>query len=192
VNAQEEELPVPGVYRIIPEQSKIQIKAGTAGVFGFMGHGHTIVPKTFSGQLTMSPQNTPLPALTLRIDAKSLQETADFKAEDKIKIEKQLHEEVLETTRYPEILFQSTGVRYTMRPGHVFETQIEGDLTLHGVTRKITIPATVLDTGPSLRASGRVKLERKDYNIETKSAGGGTVKVDKTLEVDFDIVLQPQ
>ena len=188
--AQDEELPAPGVYKIVPDQSKIQIKAGTAGVFGFMGHGHTIVPQKFSGELKLSPQNTPSPALTMRIDATSLQETAEFKPEEKTQIEKELHETVLETAKYPEILFQSTGVQYKMSPGHVFDTIIDGDLTLHGVTKKTTISARILDTGPNLRASGQFKLNRKDFNIEPKSVAGGTVKVDKTLEIDFDVVLQ--
>ena len=190
--AQEEELPKAGRYRIVPEESKLEIHAGTAGVFGFMGHGHTMVPKVFNGEMDFNPQN-PVPAtVTLRIDARSLQETAEFKPDEKATIEKQLHQEVLETTKYPEITFQSTGVRYTRSPGHVFDAQIDGDLTLHGVTKRITVPARILDTGPNLRVSGKVKVDRKEYNIEPKSAAGGTVKVDKTLEVSFDLVLLPQ
>ena len=188
--AQEEALPPPGVYKVVTEQSKIQIKAGSAGVFGFMGHPHTIVPQKFSGELKMSPQNTPPAVLTLRIDATSLVEAGEFKPEDKATIEKQLHAEVLETSKYQEIVFQSTSIQYKTSPGHVFDAQIEGDLTLHGVTKKIMVPARILDTGPSLRASGQVKVNRKDFNIEPKSVAGGTVKVDKTLEVDFDLILQ--
>ena len=190
IGSAQEELPAPGVYKIIPEQSKIQVKAGTAGVFGFMGHGHTIVPQKFSGELKLSPQNTAPPALTLRIDATSLQEVAEFKPEEKATIEKELHETVLETSKYPEILFQSTGVQYKMSPGHVFDAVIDGDMTLHGLTKKMTVSVRVLDTGPNLRASGQFKLNRKDFNIEPKSVAGGTVKVDKTLEINFDLVLQ--
>ena len=70
--AQEDELPKAGRYRIVPEESKLQIHAGTAGVFGFMGHGHSMVPKIFSGDVDLNPQN-PVPAtVSLRIDAKSL------------------------------------------------------------------------------------------------------------------------
>ena len=187
--AQEEELPKAGRYRIVPEESKLEIHVGTAGVFGFMGHGHTMVPKVFTGEVDLNPQNPVTATVTLRIDAKSLHETAEFKPDEKATIEKQLHQEVLETTRYPEITFQSTAFRYTRSPGHVFDAQIEGDLTLHGVTKKITVPARILDTGPNLRVSGEVKIDRREYNIEPKAAAGGTVKVDKTLEVSFDLVL---
>jgi polyisoprenoid-binding protein YceI len=191
LNAQEE-LPKSGRYRIVPSQSKISIHVGTAGVLGFMGHGHTMVPTTFSGDMELNPKNTVPATLALRIDATSLHETAQFKPEEKATIEKQLHGEVLETAKYPEITFKSTGFQYSMHPGHVFDTQIQGDLTLHGVTKKITVPARVLDTGPNLRATGEVKINRKDYNIEPKDAAGGTVKVDKTLEVSFDLVFLPE
>jgi polyisoprenoid-binding protein YceI len=190
--AQDEELPKTGRYQIVPEESKLQIHTGTAGVFGFMGHGHTMVPKVFSGEMELNPQN-PVPAtVTLRIDAKSLHETADFKPEEKAIIEKELHQDVLETTKYPEIIFQSTGVRYKQSPGHVFDVQIDGDLTMHGVTKRITVPARILDTGPNLRVSGKVKIDRREYNIEPQAAAGGTVKVDKNLEVSFELVLLPQ
>ena len=186
----QEELPAAGHYRIIPEKSKIEILIGTAGVFGFMGHGHTIVPKAYDGEMELKPKDNVPATLSIRIDATSLQETADFKQEDKNTIEKQLHGEVLETAKYPEITFHSTGIQYSMSPGHVFDTQISGDLTLHGVSKKITVPARVVDAGDHLRASGKFKINRKDYNIEPKTAAGGTVKVDKVMEVSFELVLQ--
>jgi len=191
LNAQED-LPKAGRYAVVPDQSRIEIKAGTSGMLGFMGHGHTIAPKVFSGELDLKPQETIPAVVSIRIDATSLHETADFKPEDKNKIETQMHGEVLETTKYPEISFQSTSVQYSKSPGHVFDAQIEGDLALHGVTRKITVPARIIDDGTNLRVTGEFEINRQDHKIETKSAGGGTVKVSKKLEVSFNLVLKLQ
>lgn len=188
----QEELPKAGRYAIVPDQSKIEVKAGTSGMLGFMGHGHTIAPKVFSGEMELKPQDKIPAVISIRVDAASLNETAEFKPEDKTKIETQLHGEVLETKTYSEISFQSTGVKYTASPGHAFNVQIEGDLTLHGVKGKITVPARVIDDGTNLRATGKFEIKRADYKIETKSAGGGTVKVSKNLEVSFDLLLKPQ
>jgi polyisoprenoid-binding protein YceI len=191
LNAQEQ-LPKAGRYAIVPDKSRIEIKAGTSGMLGFMGHGHTIAPKSFNGDIQLTPKEKIPATVSVRIDAASLHEIAEFKPEDKNKIETQMHGEVLETTKYPEITFQSTNIQYKESPGHVFDVQIEGDLALHGVTRKVTVPARVIDDGTNLRATGKFEINRQDYKVETKSAGGGTVKVSKTLEVSFDLLLKPQ
>ncbi len=185
------DLPKAGHYAIVPEESKIQITAKTSGMFGFLGHDHLIVPKTFSAEAEVQPQESVPAVVSIRIDATSLYEAEpEFKPEDKQKIEAQMHSEVLETAKYPEILFKSTKVTYTKSPEHVYDTKIEGDLSLHGVTRKITVPTRITEDGANLRAAGKFEVQRADYKIETKSAGGGTVKVGKTLEVTFNIVLK--
>jgi polyisoprenoid-binding protein YceI len=191
LNAQEE-LPKAGRYSIVPGQSRIEVKAGTSGMLGFMGHGHMIAPKTFSGEMELTPKEKIPAKVSVRVDASSLQETAEFKPEEKTKIETQLHAEVLETKKYSEISFQSTNVTYTASPGHAFDVKIEGDLALHGVSRKISVPARIIDDGTNLRATGKFEINRQDYKVETKSAGGGTVKVSKTLEINFDLLLKPQ
>ena len=188
----QENLPAPGIYKVVAEESRIEIHVGTAGVLGFMGHGHTMRPEVFSGELQLKPQAAAPASVHITIDAASLRETAEFKPEEKATIEKQLHGDVLQTKTYPEISFRSTGVKFSVSPGHVYDAQIEGELAMHGITRKITIPTRVTDAGNQLRATGKFEVNRKDYNIETKDAGGGTVKVDKTLEVSFELVLRPQ
>ncbi len=185
------ELPKAGHYSIVLEESKIQITTKTSGMFGFLGHDHLIVPKSFSAEAEVQPQDAAPASVTIRIDATSLYEAAtEFKPEEKQKIETQMHSDVLETAKYPEILFKSIKVTYTKSPEHVYDTKIEGDLSLHGVTRKITVPTRITEDGANLRASGKFEIQRADYKIETKSAGGGTVKVGKTLEVTFNIVLK--
>jgi polyisoprenoid-binding protein YceI len=188
----QQELPKAGRYTSVPDQSRIEVKAGTSGMLGFMGHGHTIAPKVFSAEMEMTPKEKIPAKLSVLVDATSLYEAAEFKPEDKKKIETQMHGEVLETTKYPEISFQSTNVQYKESPGHVFDVQIEGDLALHGITHKVTVPARIIDDGTNLRATGKFEINREDYKVETKSAGGGAVKVAKKLEIIFDILLKPQ
>jgi polyisoprenoid-binding protein YceI len=184
-----QELPPSGKYQIVVAESKIQVRAGTSGMLGFLGHDHVIEPKTFTGEMTFAPGQSIAASLTIRIDAASLIESGEFDANDKQKIEQQL-QEVLETQKYPEILFQSTNVTYTSSPGHVFDAQIEGNFTLHGITRKIKIPARVIPDGNTLRTTGSFEINRESYKIEAKSAGAGTVKVSKTLDATFSIVLK--
>jgi polyisoprenoid-binding protein YceI len=180
-----------GHYKIVPEQSRIDVKTGTAGLLGFAGHPHDIVPSTLSGEVTIAPPNAPGTTVAIRIVSASMKETGDFNEKEKQEIESQMHDTVLESAKFPEITFQSTSVKYSEGVGHVIDATIEGDLALHGVTKKITVPARITIDGELLRATGSIKINRPDYKIETKSAGGGTVKVAKTIDINFEFVLKP-
>jgi polyisoprenoid-binding protein YceI len=180
-----------GRYTIVPEESRVEIQTGTAGLLKFAGHGHEIVPSTFSGEVTIQPPGQAGTNVRVRISSASLKETGDFSDKDKQEIESQMHDSVLEAAKFPEIAFQSTSVKYSESIGHVYDAVIEGQLSLHGIARKITVPARITQNGNLLRATGSFKIDRPDYKIETKSAGGGTVKVSKTIDINFEFVLKP-
>ena len=66
--------------------------------------------------------------------------------------------------------------------------KLTGDLTLHGVTRKIEIPATVTLNEDELRAIGKFSIDRDDYKVKATSAAHGMVRVSGTVKFEFDIV----
>ena len=72
--------------------------------------------------------------------------------------------------------------------GSQFEAKIGGDLTLHGVTRHIVIPAQVTLSGDTLKAVGEFTVNRGDYNVHATSALHGTIRVRDKLKFTFDIV----
>ena len=51
---------------------------------------------------------------------------------------------------FPDITFESTTVVLDNRPQQGIVYQVTGDLTMHGVTRQITLPIQLLGEGPSL------------------------------------------
>ena len=66
--------------------------------------------------------------------------------------------------------------------------KIDGDLTLHGVTKRITIPAVVTLSGDTLRAVGEFSIDRDDFNVKATSAFHGMVRVRNKVKFEFDIV----
>ncbi|MCI0618622.1 hypothetical protein L0244_37065, partial [bacterium] len=52
------DLPVAGNYIVVAEKSSIQVKAGTSGAFGFLGHGHIMSAKTFKGVVNVKPKES--------------------------------------------------------------------------------------------------------------------------------------
>jgi polyisoprenoid-binding protein YceI len=124
----------------------------------------------------------------MKIRADSLVETRDvFTEQQKQIIDKEIREIVLETSKYPEISFKSTQVTGQLNSGQ-FEARIEGDLTLHGVTRHVVVPAQVTLKGNDLRAQGTFEIERSDYNVKATSAFHGTIRVRDKLKFTFDVV----
>ena len=95
---------------------------------------------------------------------------------------------MLEPEKYPEIVFKSTAVTGKTRSDGQYDLKIAGDLTLHGVTRQIVIPATVTLAGNNLRAVGEFSIDRSDFNVKATSAFHGMVRVRKKVKFTFDIV----
>jgi polyisoprenoid-binding protein YceI len=175
-------------FEIDPGRSKFMVKASRGGLAWFKGHDHHIAVRDFSGAAELTPDVLNPASLQMTIRAASLEETSDvFTPQQKGIINKELGEIVLETAKYPEITFKSTEVKGGLKNGQ-FEIKIGGDITLHGVTRRIEIPATVTVEGGSLRAKGEFSLDRSDFNVKATSAFHGLVRVRNKLKFTFDIV----
>lgn len=175
-------------YRIDPGKSTFMVRAFAGGLLWFKGKDHFIAVRDFSGEATLT-EGTIVPAtLQLTIKSDSLVETRDiFTEQEKQIINKELREIVLQPDKYPEITFKSTNITGKLNSTGQFETRIDGDLTLHGVTRRITIPADVTVSGSDLRARGDFTVERSDFNVKATSAVHGMVRVRDKLKFTFDI-----
>jgi polyisoprenoid-binding protein YceI len=177
-------------YRLDAGRSRFMVRAFAGGPLWFKGHDHFIAVRDFTGEAQLTPGAISPASLQMTIRADSLVETRDvFTEQQKQIINKELREIVLETAKYPEITFKSTDVVGSLNGGQ-FEAKIGGDLTLHGVTRHIIIPAQVTLSGDTLRARGEFTVNRGDYNVKATSAVHGLVRVRDKLKFTFDIVAQ--
>jgi polyisoprenoid-binding protein YceI len=175
-------------YRLDASRSKFMVRAFAGGPLWLKGHDHFVAARDFSGDVQITPGASPPASLLMTVRSESLVETRDvFTPQQKQIIDKELREIVLETAKYPEITFKSTEVTGDITGGQ-FEAKVGGDLTLHGVTRHIVIPATVTLDGGELRARGEFTISRRDYNVKATSAFHGLVRVRDRLKFTFDIV----
>ena len=92
--------------------------------------------------------------------------------------------------RYPEITFQSTAIR----PLDEDTFEIEGDLSIHGVTRSLTLNAEVEGTetdpqgNPRVGLSASAQISRSDYEMKFNMAlGSGNVVVGDKVKVLLEI-----
>jgi polyisoprenoid-binding protein YceI len=177
-------------YRIDPAKSKFMVHANRTGLAWFRGHSHRIAVRDFSGEASLTPDVINPASLQMTVQAASLEETDPvFTQQQKDIINKELKEIVLHPDKYPEITFQSTGVKGGLKNGK-FEVVINGNLNLHGVTKPIEIPATVTLEGNNLRATGEFDIDRDDFGVEATSAFHGLVRVKNNLKFVFDIIAE--
>jgi polyisoprenoid-binding protein YceI len=98
--------------------------------------------------------------------------------------------------KFPEITFKSTSVKATARK-NVYD--VTGDLTMRGVTKRVTLPVELLGFGKdpwgNTRAGFTIKttLNRKDYGINWNKAldeGGFLLSDDVDVTINLEAVKQ--
>src|SRR2546423_4402392 len=137
--------PATVTYNLDASQSKFMAHANAGGLLRFKGHNHHLQASDFSGQVEITPQTITPASLRLVVKAASLHETgANFTEPQKQIINKELKEIVFHPDQYPDITFQSTNVTAKMTAADRYEVKIDGNLTLHGVTRRVTIPTLAM------------------------------------------------
>ena len=181
--------PATVTYNLDASQSKFMAHANRSGLLWFKGHSHHLAATDFSGQVELTPDSITPASLHLVVKAASLHETgADFTDQQKQIINKELKDIVLLPDQYPDITFQSANVTSKGLGGGRYDVKINGNLTLHGVTHPLTIPATITLNGSTLRAVGEFSINRDNYKVKATSAAHGLVRVDNDIKFEFDIL----
>jgi len=96
----------------------------------------------------------------------------------------------LETDKFPEATFVLTSpVTASSAPvaGKAQSLQATGDLTLHGVTKRVTVDLQVALDGDGGQLSGSIPITFADFGVEAPSLG--FVTVEKTGSVEFLLTL---
>ncbi len=169
--------------------SKLTIRAFATGLLSSFGHNPVLVARQIEGQIEFTTDHPESSSLQMKIKADSLEVTnQDVSTKDKNEIEQGTKRDVLETSKYPEIKFDSTEVSGQKVFEGQYRVTITGKLTLHGVTRSQTIPASVRFVGNDLRANADFAIRQSDFNIKLVSAVGGGLKVKDELKISLEIV----
>jgi len=98
----------------------------------------------------------------------------------------------LDAEKFPTITFKSTSAKQT--GAETFE--IVGDLTMHGVTKPVTLEAEATDEiaspfgGYKIGVTAKAKLDREDFGVNWNQAlETGGVMVGKEISVEIDLEL---
>jgi polyisoprenoid-binding protein YceI len=184
--------PQPGpddLYVLDPSFSRVTAHVGSAGLLSGFGHDHAVALRDLTGELRFPGQDPERASIQIMVRAASAAETAKgFREAERKKIDADVHKKALEVSKFPQIVFRSTRIGARESREGLLRVEIRGDLTLHGVTRPVVIPARVTLDGASITAQGEFTIRHGDYGLRRLSAAGGTVKASEEIRMKFEIV----
>src|SRR5262249_14433463 len=93
----------------------------------------------------------------------------------------------METDKYPTMRFDLTGVTIESpaAKADTLRTKLQGRLTIHGVVRETSIPATVVVAGDAIDVTGGFPLDLTDYRIGGLTKLFGALRMQQNIEVSF-------
>ena len=179
-------------YIIETKGSTFNAKAFAAGLLSALGHNPTIALPDFEGEIFLNPEAVDQSSFRIVINSALLNVTDDISEKDREEINSRMHDEVLESSSFPEIVYQCSRLSASKTGEGQYWVTLNGELTLHGVSRKQPVSARVSVNGDVLRAAGDFSLRQSDFEIRPVSAVGGTIKLKDELKLSFDISARKQ
>ena len=170
--------------------SRLTVETETVGLSSVFGHDHRFYARDFAGTISLIPGEPDSAALELVVRADALTLIEDVSDDTHREIDAALRDVVLETGKYPQIAFRSRSLtaKKMKNDDGSFDVKLAGELDLHGVRRKITIPARVREAPDGVRATGAIELRQSDFKIKPYTFAKGTVKVRDVVALSFDVV----
>lgn len=169
-----------GTWQIDPNHSSAQFSVRHLGVSTVRGAFTKV-----SGSAQYDPSNPTKNSLNATIQAASIDTRVEMRDNDL------RSPNFLDVQKYPTITFQSKQVK-SAGSGKL---QISGDLTIHGVTKEVTLDvdgpaAPIKDPWGNQRigASASTTINRKDFGVNGAS---GVVGDDISITIDVELI-QPQ
>jgi polyisoprenoid-binding protein YceI len=180
------------IYLLDKSKSRFTVRAFASGMLSAMGHSPTLAIRDFSGEAGFEPNAPQKATLKVEIKADSLEVTDEMSDKDRREIETTMNQKVLESAKYPEIRFESTGVSAEQLGQGRFKLLLNGGLSLRSVTRNIPVNAQVALNGDALRAYGEFSILQSAFGIPLVSVAGGALKLKDELKFAFDMVARKQ
>lgn len=182
--------PTPGAvhYSIDTRMSQFTVQAFASGLISAVAHSPRIAIRRWSGDAHFVPGTFRDAKLEVKIETKSLEVLDELREQDRRELQRVMNDEVLETGRFQEVVFASTAVRADQLKPDLYRVNVEGRLSLHGITNSHSFLGQVAVGVDTLRAYGEFTLLQSDYSIRIASIAGATLKLQDELKFSYYVV----
>lgn len=182
-------------YRVIAEESLLQILVYRGGAMARLGHNHVIASHHLDGEVHLAHDplatrfDIRVPVNELTIDEPAMREGAgpDFppgvpqSARDGTR-KNLLSEALLDGANYPVIRLRATDVTAA---GHEFDVGVE--ITLKNQVRQVRVPVQMERRPGALVARGEFALKQSELGLKPFSVAMGTLVVLDEMKIRFEI-----
>jgi polyisoprenoid-binding protein YceI len=185
--------------RIDPERTRLALQLFREGVGSALAHDHVVEATEVGGTVDYDPVRPDTSAIvieartaSLRVDEpaarRRLGVEGDLSESQRADVTKAMRApDQLDVARYPTIRFVSTRV-VAEGEGRL---QVTGRLTLRGVTREVTFPATVALESGTLRGRATVTFLQSSFGYRPYTALLGAIRNRDEVTLHVDLVARP-
>jgi polyisoprenoid-binding protein YceI len=175
-------------YTIDTKASQFTVQAFANGLISAVAHSPKIAIRDWTGTVQFTPGSLHDAKVSVNLRSGSFSALDELREQDRRELHRVMNQEVLESARYPNIAFTSTSIAITKQTEGVFRATLEGDLSLHGVTRRLSFNAQLASTPDTVRAYGDFMILQPDYNIQIASIAYGTLKLREEVKLSFYVI----
>ncbi|KGG81842.1 YceI family protein [Comamonas thiooxydans] len=180
------------VLQIDSSHSLVSITVRRAGALARLGHDHVIASHELQGYVAPRLGRADLyvaldrlsvdePALRAKAALDTQPSAADIEATRANMLNK-----LLQTSLHPFALIQAHA-----SPEADGDVLLALELTLHGVTRSLSVPARIRRTPSEFHISGSLNIDQSSFGITPLSILGGAIQVRDRLELNFEVRAAP-
>jgi polyisoprenoid-binding protein YceI len=175
------------VLVVDPAQSLITVTVRRGGPMARLGHDHVVASRSVTGFAAPAEGRADF---SFRLDQMTVDEAA-LRTEAHLDTQPSseaiagtrtnMLTRVLEADRFPLVALHAQLI-----PGSSPAFRLA--ITLHGVRREMIVPASIVEAGDGVTASGAFTLVQSDFGITPMSILGGAMTVQDQMELRFRIV----
>ena len=188
-----------GTFRVDSERTRLAVRTYRDGVGGRLAHDHVAEATEVTGRVEYDADHPDASSVTveartasLRVDEpaarRRLGVEGDLSESQRADVSKAMRaSDQLDVARHPTIRFASTRV-VAEGEGRL---RITGSLTLRGVTREVSFPATVALEGGVLRGRATLSFLQSSFGYQPYSALLGAIRNKDEVSLQVDLVATP-
>ncbi|MDR3064904.1 MULTISPECIES: YceI family protein [Comamonas] len=180
------------VLQVEPTRSLVFITVRRAGTLASLGHDHVVASRQLQGYVSPRLGRADLYVAldSLSVDEPALRAMAGLdtqpSASDIEGTRSNMRTRVLQTSLHP---FARVQVRSD--PDAEGEVSLAVELTIHGVTRSLSVPARIDKKPGTVHIRGALSLDQSSFGITPFSILGGAIQVRDRLDMGFDVLAGP-
>lgn len=175
-------------YAVDAKASQFTVQAFASGLISAVAHSPKIAIRDWTAEVSFVADTLQDARMKAVLKTGSFEVLDELRESDRRELHRVMYQEVLETGRYPEAVFESSIIGSEQLKDSLYRVNVEGRLSLHGVSNSQSFVSQVAFGVDTFRAHGEFTLLQTDYGIRIASVAGGTLKLQDELKLRFYVV----